>query len=287
VVLVDTVNVQAKSRDFAKRKAVKGFVDGLLDLITETEETKANILDYWGRREYLYLGPDEQIIPQDITWIVRQAQKRRYTNPSTFMSSKPDAGINHKVYGVTSEGIAVFLAVGLKRLGLDPRKDPFTIKLTGGTDGDVAGNMIKILHRDYGERARVVGLADGTAVVEDPAGLPMPELLRMVQGSLPLASFDPRTLSGTGQFHTVESEEGIRLRNTMHSRVVADAFIPAGGRPGTEGHGHVGERRMLEGVGGVGFGGPCFCDGISRRGRLRARRACGRFARGGALERAR
>ena len=75
VVLVDTVNVQAKSRDFAKRKAVKGFVDGLLDLITETEETKANILDYWGRREYLYLGPDEQIIPQDITWIVRQAQK--------------------------------------------------------------------------------------------------------------------------------------------------------------------------------------------------------------------
>jgi len=233
VVLVDTANVQGKARDFAKRKAVKGFVDGLLDLITETEETKANILDYWGRREYLYLGPDEQIIPQDITWIVRQAQKRQYTNPSTFMSSKPDAGINHKVYGVTSEGIAVFLAVGLKRLGLDPRKDPFTIKLTGGTDGDVAGNMIKILHRDYGERARVVGLADGTAVVEDPVGLPMPELLRMVEGSLPLSSFDSSTLSGTGQFHTVESEEGIRLRNTMHSRVVADAFIPAGGRPGT------------------------------------------------------
>lgn len=233
VVLVDTVNVQAKSRDFAKRKAVKGFVDGLLDLITETEETKAKILDLWGRREYLYLGPDEQIIPQDITWIVRQAQKRQYTNPSTFMSSKADVGINHKVYGVTSEGIAVFLAVGLKRLGLDPRNDPFTIKLTGGTDGDVAGNMIKILHRDYGDRARVVGLADGTAVVEDPAGLPMPELLRLVQGSLPLSSFDPSTLSGAGQFHTVDSEEGIRLRNTMHSRVVADAFIPAGGRPGT------------------------------------------------------
>jgi hypothetical protein len=59
------------------------------------------------------------------------------------------------------------------------------------------------------------------------------------------------------------------------------------GREGTEGHGHVGERRMLEGVGGVGFGGPCFCDGISRRGRLRARRACWRYVRGGALERAR
>ncbi len=233
VVLVDTVNVQAKSRDFAKRKAVKGFVDGLLDLIIETPETQANIVDYWGKREYLYLGPDEQIIPNDIVWIVRQAQKRQYTNPFTFMSSKPDAGINHKVYGVTSEGIAVFLAVGLKRLGLDPSKDNFTIKLTGGTDGDVAGNMIKILARDYGPRARVVGLADGTAVVEDPAGLDMAELLRLVDGSLALAQFNPATLSATGQFHTVDSEEGIRLRNTMHSRVEADAFIPAGGRPGT------------------------------------------------------
>lgn len=233
VVLVDTVNVQAKSRDFAKRKAVKGFVDGLLDLIVETPETKANIVDFWGKREYLYLGPDEQIIPSDITWIVRQAQQRQYVNPSTFMSSKPDAGINHKVYGVTSEGIAVFLAVGLRKMGVDPNKDDFTIKLTGGTDGDVAGNMIKILARDYGPRARVVGLADGTAVVEDPAGLDMTELLRLVDGSLPLAQFNPAALSPKGQFHTTEEEEGIRLRNTMHNRVVADAFIPAGGRPST------------------------------------------------------
>jgi glutamate dehydrogenase len=233
VVLVDTINVQAKSRDFAKRKAVKGFVDGLLDLIVETPETKANIVDYWGKREYLYLGPDEQIIPSDITWIVRQAHQRKYINPSTFMSSKPDAGINHKVYGVTSEGIAVFLAVGLRRLGLDPSQDDFTIKLTGGTDGDVAGNMIKILARDYGARARVVGLADGTAVVEDPTGLDMKELMRLVDGSLPLAQFNPAALSPQGQFHTVETEEGIRARNTMHNRVLADAFIPAGGRPST------------------------------------------------------
>ncbi len=233
VVLVDTINVQAKSRDFAKRKAVKGFVDGLLDLIVETAATRANILDFWGKREYLYLGPDEQIIPSDITWIVRQAQQRQYVNPSTFMSSKPDAGINHKVYGVTSEGIAVFLAVGLRRLGLDPAKDDFTIKLTGGTDGDVAGNMIKILARDYGPRARVVGLADGTAVVEDPAGLDMAELMRLVDGSLPLGQFSPAALSAQGQFHTTETEEGIRRRNTMHNRVLADAFIPAGGRPST------------------------------------------------------
>lgn len=33
-------------------------------------------------------------------------------------------------------------------------------------------------------------------------------------------------------FH-VNNEEGINKRNTMHNRLVTDAFIPAGGRPGT------------------------------------------------------
>lgn len=216
-----------------KRKAVKAFVDGILDLIVQTPETKENIVDFWGKQEYLYLGPDEQVIPQDINWIIRQANRRGHWNPATFMSSKPDAGINHKVYGVTSEGIAVFLDVALKRMGIDPKKQEFTIKLTGGTDGDVAGNMIKILFREYGSNAKVVGLADGTGSLEDPAGLDKEELLRLVTDSLPLSSFNTSQLSPNGMFYSVDTEEGIQARNTMHHRVVADAFIPAGGRPNT------------------------------------------------------
>lgn len=81
--------------------------------------------------------------------------------PSAFISSKPTAGINHKEFGVTSEGVAVFLDEGLRAIGIDPDKQAFSIKLTGGPDGDVAGNMLKILAREYGERVRVVGLADG------------------------------------------------------------------------------------------------------------------------------
>ena len=46
--------------------------------------------------EVLYLGPDEQVLPEDINWIVQRAAKRGYRNPSAFMSSKPKAGINHK-----------------------------------------------------------------------------------------------------------------------------------------------------------------------------------------------
>lgn len=36
-----------------------------------------------------------------------------------------------------------------------------------------------------------------------------------------------------GILHVCDNEEGIRARNTMHNRVKADAFVPAGGRPGT------------------------------------------------------
>ena len=33
--------------------------------------------------------------------------------------------------------------------------------------------------------------------------------------------------------YLVDTEEGIKMRNSMHNRVLADAFIPAGGRPNT------------------------------------------------------
>ncbi len=181
----------------------------------------------------MFLGPDEQIIPEDINWVIGNAQARQHPHPKTFMSSKPDAGINHKEFGVTSEGVAVFLDVALRKNGINPDKEEFTIKMTGGTDGDVCGNMIKILHRDYGKNAKVVGLADGTGCIEDPNGLNMDELLRLFYEEKPLSEFDAALLSKDGKKYDVNSEEGLRARNTMHNRVRADVFVPAGGRPNT------------------------------------------------------
>ena len=93
--------------------------------------------------------------------------------------------------------------------------------------------MIKILHREYGERVRIVGVADGTGCAEDPAGLPMADLMRCVLGSLPICELNPALLSPTGKLSLANTAEGAALRNTMHNRVVADAFVPAGGRPST------------------------------------------------------
>ena len=150
------------------------------------------------------------------------------------MSSKPKAGINHKEYGVTSEGVNVYLEVALRRaLGIDPKNQPFTIKMTGGPNGDLAGNEIKILVREYGDNAKIVGLADHSGCAEDPNGLDHEELLRLVRSDLSISEFDETKLSQSGELYLVNTDEGIKMRNTMHFRVEADAFIPAGGRPNT------------------------------------------------------
>ncbi len=214
-------------------RCFKAFADSLLDLIVPAPEVKAQVFDRFGREEILYLGPDENITPDLIEWIVDRAGRRGYGLPNSFMSSKPGAGINHKEYGVTSEGVTVFLDVALRAVGIDPKQQPFTVKITGGPDGDVAGNEIKILHREYGENARIVGIADGSGVGEDPDGLNHAELLRLVSKSLPIAQFDRSKLGPRGRIVSVDEPDGIHLRNTLHNRIIADAFVPAGGRPRT------------------------------------------------------
>lgn len=234
VCLIDTNDVKHATKDYVMRKAVKAFTDTILDLVVDTTETRQSIVDYLGKKEVLYLGPDEQVIPQDINWIVQQAARRGYGTPSAFMSSKPKAGINHKEYGVTSEGVNVYLDVALRRtLGIDPKKDAFTIKMTGGPDGDVGGNEIKILIREYGDNAKIVGIADHSGCAEDPEGLNHAELLRLFEAGLCISNFDPTLLGSNGALHTVDTEEGVKARNTMHNRLEADAFVPCGGRPNT------------------------------------------------------
>ena len=122
-------------RERLLHNCVQKFTDGLLDLITP--EASQLIRRSGDASELLYLGPDENITPDDINWIAKRAAERGYVMPAAFISSKPTAGINHKEYGVTSEGVAVFLREGLRAIGIDPDKQSWSVKLTGGPDGDV------------------------------------------------------------------------------------------------------------------------------------------------------
>lgn len=52
-------------REYARskimRQAVKGFVDSILDHLVVNDEFNERVVDLYGKREFLYLGPDEQV----------------------------------------------------------------------------------------------------------------------------------------------------------------------------------------------------------------------------------
>lgn len=218
-------------------QAVKGSINALLDLLVEEDEshesTKNKVVSYYPKSDIIYLGPDENITNELIVWIPEQARRRGYRYASAFMSSKPGEGINHKAYGVTSEGLNVYVDNVLHYLGIDPDKQQFSVKITGGPDGDVAGNELKILFREYGENARVVSISDGYGAAYDPKGLEWKEILRLVHENKSIMEFDKAKLSGDPQAFVIlaNNNENIRIRNEIYRKVYADIFIPAGGRP--------------------------------------------------------
>lgn len=216
--------------------AVKSMADSLLDLVITDAAGRLSprIVDYLGHDEIIYLGPDENITPAHIQWMVSRARERGYKWPGALMSSKPKVGISHKEYGVTSEGVIVFADEVLRSLGIDPRSQPFTVKMTGGPAGDVASNVVRILIREYGANARIVAMTDGHGAVYDPDGLDHGELLRLIGEVGRCNAFDPAKLTGEESFVlSTDTAEGVRARDDLHNKAVADLFIPSGGRPDT------------------------------------------------------
>jgi glutamate dehydrogenase len=146
----------------------------------------------------------------------------------------------------------------MAELGIDIRRDPFTVKFTGGPNGDVAGNAMRIML----ERCPKVNIGlvlDGTAALCDPEGADHGELGRILLKE-DLDAFDPSALHPGGfmLFRTGSRREGLRELFRRVTRtdtglveewisldefskesgelifsVPADLFIPAGGRPET------------------------------------------------------
>ncbi len=200
----------------------KTFIDGLLDLLSGP-----------GVSGRLYLDSDENISPSLTEWVTARAGARGYSEAGAFMSSRASAVIDHQVHGITSEGIVVFTEEALRTAGIEPNHERFTIKLTGGPGDDVAGSTIELLHRGFGDRARIVAIADDSGSGWDPDGLDHRELLRLVDAKAPIASFDRTLLGPLGGVLKVEEEGGLRQRNRLPFEVLATVFIAADGRPQT------------------------------------------------------
>jgi len=236
-----------------------GFINAFLDIfVTENGHAKdPRVVDYYGEDEPIELGPDENMHDDMIELIASQAERRGYLLGTGIMSSKK-VGINHKEFGVTSTGVLRFAEVAMKEHGINMHQDSFTVKLTGGPNGDVAGNAMQIML----EQCPQVGIClivDGTGALYDPQGADHQALSEIVLKE-DLEAFDPKALHPGGYMlyrnqtrqdglrklfkkvirtesgldeHWVTNDEFYRDYNRLIFTVKTDLFIPAGGRPET------------------------------------------------------
>lgn len=245
-------------------QAQRAFIESLLTIVNcdSTGKIRARyIIDYLKKPEYIYLGPDENMHDFMIDWIANFSKKYHYKPGSAFISGKPRIGINHKKYGVTSLGVNVYMEQVLRYMDIDPKKDLFTIKMTGGPDGDVAGNQLLNLYHFYPETAKVVALTDATGAIYDEKGLDLSILKDLFHQKKGIRFYPPEKLSAGGflvdksqkrylanyvqetlcwrqkEGKIIEdwisgSDMNYLLRSHLH-QTKTDLFIPAGGRPRT------------------------------------------------------
>jgi glutamate dehydrogenase len=236
-----------------------GLANAFLDIfVTEGGRAKdPRVVDYYGEEEPIELGPDENMHDQMIEAIAELSVRRGYLLGSGIMSSKK-VGINHKQYGVTSLGVVTFAEIAMSEQGIDIRRDAFSVKLTGGPNGDVAGNGLRLL-LERCPRVSIRLVVDGTAALVDPAGLDRDALSRIVlradadgfeteclspggfvlyrnarrtEGLRELYRRVERTASGLRE-DWVTADEFHREIDALLFAIPADLFIPAGGRPET------------------------------------------------------
>jgi glutamate dehydrogenase len=235
------------------------IADSFLDIfITDNGKVRNPcVVDYYGEDEPIELGPDENMHDSMIELIAQKAKARGYVLGIGIMSSK-QIGINHKEYGVTSRGVIKFAEIAMSKIGIDILREPFTMRLTGGPNGDVAGNSIKLVLQRC-PMAKILSIIDGTAGLFDPEGTNKKGLSDILLKE-DLDHFDPDKLNTGGYiiYRNQTKKDGVRLlyrkvekthtglaedwitadefnKEISHLTfsVKADLFLPCGGRPET------------------------------------------------------
>ncbi len=237
-----------------------GIANAFLDIfVTSSGRVRdPRVVDYYGDDEPIEIGPDENMHDAMIEAIANLSAKRGYLLGIGIMSSKR-VGINHKEYGVTSTGVVKFAEITMaEAAAIDITRETFTLKMTGGPNGDVAGNSLAIMLKRC-PLMQVRLIQDGTAALYDPNGIHRTGLGRIVL-ECDLDAFDPaflgeggfiiyrtgRRMEGLKESHRrvsrtagelveewLDIDDFYREYNNLIFTVPSDLFIPAGGRPET------------------------------------------------------
>ncbi|KAI9470231.1 Glutamate/Leucine/Phenylalanine/Valine dehydrogenase-domain-containing protein [Coemansia mojavensis] len=230
------LNLDAQDRPFV---AFEKYVDSILDLLLtgETPGIKNKLVDRLGRNEILFFGPDEGTAGY-MDWASQHARKRGAPFWKAFTTGKSQSlgGIPHDTYGMTTRSVHQYVVGIMRKLDLD--ESACTKFQTGGPDGDLGSNEIKISHD------RTTAIVDGSGVLYDPQGIDRAELSRLAEARLMVQHFDTAKLSPQGFRVLVDDfqvtlpdgtlvQDGLAFRNTFHTNrlAAADFFVPCGGRP--------------------------------------------------------
>lgn len=221
------------------RVAFEKYIDSILDLLLPPNSPgiKDPIVDLYGKEEILFMGPDENTAGL-VDWATEHARNRGASWWKSFFTGKSPklGGIPHDRYGMTTLSVRQYVLGIYRKLNLDPSQ---VRKLqTGGPDGDLGSNEIKLANEKY------VAIVDGSGVLVDPQGIDREELVRLAMGRMMINNFDISKLSPQGYRVLVDDSNvklpsgelvynGTAFRNTFHVRSgeLYDTFVPCGGRP--------------------------------------------------------
>lgn len=225
VVLLNQVH-QDKA-DVAFRK----YIDALLDIMLIKDK---------GPEDILFLGPDEGTAHL-MDWASSHAKKRGYSYWKAITTGKSASrgGIPHDVYAMTTHSVREYVTGIQRKLRLGADGKAITKVQTGGPDGDLGSNEIRM-----SEQERTIAVVDGSGVLYDLKGIDRPTLVKLAEARSPISGFDAAKLSGDGYQVLVSQndvklpsgeviENGVEFRNLYHLRptLTADFFVPCGGRP--------------------------------------------------------
>ncbi|GMF51952.1 unnamed protein product [Phytophthora fragariaefolia] len=207
--------------------AFRKYIDAVLDLMLMKEPEE----------DILFLGPDEGTAHL-MDWASSHAKARGYSYWKAITTGKSASrgGIPHDVYGMTTHSVREYVVGIQRKLQL---KAPITKVQTGGPDGDLGSNEIKMSPQE-----ETIAVVDGSGVLYDPKGINRENLVQLAEARSPISGFDASKLSSEGYSVLVSHndvtlsngevvENGTEFRNFFHLRpsLTADFFVPCGGRP--------------------------------------------------------
>jgi glutamate dehydrogenase len=219
--------------------AFEKYVDSVLDLLLvgQSPGIKEKIVDLYGKEEILFFGPDEGTADY-MDWASQHARKRNAPFWKAFTTGKSQSlgGIPHDLFGMTTRSVHQYVVGILRHLNL--KEEDMTKMQTGGPDGDLGSNEIKI------SKDKTIGIVDGSGVLYDPNGIEREEMTRLANARKMVNHFDTAHLSPQGfrvliDEHKVKLpdgtvvENGLTFRNEFHLNPYSSAtfFVPCGGRP--------------------------------------------------------